>query len=201
LFEAINTIKKTGREPFFTDNGAISLNVLSFWQWSNSELLGNTLRGVLAEFIIASSIDILDKPREEWDAYDLETNNGLKIEVKSSAYLQSWKQNNFSKISFGIQPTVEWDEKTNLRASTSKRQSDVYIFCVLHHKDKATVNPLDLSQWTFYILNTEILNTKKANQKTITLASLLKLNPTQVNYENLKDEIINFENTIYSPNK
>ena len=201
MFEAINTIKKTGREPFFTDNGAISLNVLSFWQWSNSELLGNTLRGVLAEFIIASSIDILDKPREEWDAYDLETNNGLKIEVKSSAYLQSWKQNNFSKISFGIQPTVEWDEKTNLRASTSKRQSDVYIFCVLHHKDKATVNPLDLSQWTFYILNTEILNTKKANQKTITLASLLKLNPTQVNYENLKDEIINFENTIYSPNK
>ena len=74
--------------------------------------MGNALRGVLAEFIVASTIDILDKPREEWDAYDLKTKNGLKIEIKSSSYLQSWEQLKLSTISFGIQETSDFDYKT-----------------------------------------------------------------------------------------
>jgi len=53
-------------------------------KWSSSELLRNALRGVLAEFVVASTIDILDKSREEWDAYDLKAKNGLKIEIKSN---------------------------------------------------------------------------------------------------------------------
>ena len=199
MLKAIETVKKTGKEPFYTKSGDTSLNVLSFWQWSSSELLGNALRGVLAEFIVGSTIDTLDKPREEWDAYDLITKNGLKIEIKSSAYLQSWNQNELSKISFGIQPTVEWDSKTNLRAKESKRQSDIYIFCVLHHKDKNTVEPLNLSQWTFYILDTKVLNKKIPKQKTITLSSLLKLNPVQVEYENLTYEIAKLDNKTQEP--
>lgn len=94
----------------------LPINVLSFWQWSTSELLGNALRGVLAEFIVASAIEVLDKPREEWDAYDLVTNSGKKIEIKSSSYLQSWGQSKLSKIIFGIQPTTVW-ENDNKRSS------------------------------------------------------------------------------------
>ena len=199
MLKAIKTVKKTGQEPFYTKDGNIPLNVLSFWQWSSSELLGNALRGVLAEFIVASTIDALDKPREEWDAFDLITKNGLKIEIKSSAYLQSWHQSELSKITFGIQPTVEWDVKTNLRAKESKRQSDIYIFCVLHHKDKSTIDPLNLSQWTFYILETRVLNQKIPKQKTITLSSLLKLNPTQVEYEILGNEIAQIDNKTQEP--
>lgn len=197
MLKAIETVKKTGEEPFYSKDGNISLNVLSFWQWSSSELLGNALRGVLAEFIVASTIDTLDKPREEWDAFDLITKSGLKIEIKSSAYLQSWHQNELSKIIFGIQPTVEWEAKTNQRAKESKRQSDIYIFCVLHHKEKRTVDPLNLSQWTFYILETKVLNEKKPKQKSITLSSLLKLNPIQVEYELLGNEIAQLDNKMH----
>jgi len=156
--------------------------------------LGNTLRGVLAEFIVASTIDILDKPREEWDAYDLKTKNGLKIEIKSSSYLQSWEQVKLSKIIFGIQPTSDWDYSINKRNKEKIRQSDIYIFCVLSHKDKNSVDPLDLSQWDFYILETKILNEKVKTQKTITLSSLLKLNPIKIRYDNLKQEIKHIEN-------
>jgi len=166
---------------------------LSFWQWSSSELLGNTLRGILAEFIVASTIDILDKPREEWDAYDLKTKNGLKIEIKSSSYLQSWEQTELSKIIFGIQPTSNWDYSTNKRSEVKIRQSDVYIFCVLSHKDKNTVNPLNLNQWDFYILETKVLNEKVKTQKSITLSSLLKLNPIKIKYDGLKREIEQIE--------
>ena len=152
-------------------------------------MLGNALRGVLAEFIVSSTIDILDKPREEWDAYDLKTKDGLKIEIKSSSYLQSWEQAELSKIIFGIQPTSDWDYSTNKRKSEKIRQSDIYIFCVLSHKDKNSVDPLNLSQWDFYILKTKVLNEKVKTQKTITLSSLLRLNPIKIKYGNLKQEI------------
>jgi hypothetical protein len=185
MLSAIKTIKKTGKEPFLLNNEELPFDVLSFWQWSSSELLGNALRGVLAEFIIASALGITKKPREEWDAYDLITSAGLKIEVKSSSYLQSWEQTKLSKIIFGIQPT----EDILVNNGEKIRRSDIYIFCVLSHQDKNTVNPLNLSQWDFYILDTDILNERVKKQKTITLSSLLKLNPVKVKYDELENKI------------
>jgi hypothetical protein len=187
---AIRTTKKTGKENFYFNGEKQPIDILSFWRWSSSELLGNALRGVLAEFIVASTIDILDKPREEWDAYDLETKSGLKIEIKSSSYLQSWEQTKLSKIIFGIQPTGDSQSNSTIRT----RKSDIYVFCVLAHTDKESVNPLDLSQWDFYLLDTNILNTKVPTQKTISLSSLLSLKPTHVKYDKLKEEIEKHEN-------
>lgn len=155
MLSAIKTFKKTGNEPFIFNDKQLPLNVTSFWQWSSSELLGNALRGMLAEFIVASTIDVLENPREEWDAYDLLTKKGLKIEIKSSSYLQSWEQTELSKIIFGIQPTIAWTS-ANKRSQEIKCQADIYVFCVLAHKDKNTVNPLNLTQWDFYILDTKV---------------------------------------------
>jgi hypothetical protein len=138
----------------------------------------------------------LEKPREEWDAYDLVTKNGIKIEVKSSAYLQSWKQNGFSKIEFGIKPTTVFDSDYS-RTNEIKRQADVYVFCVLSHKDKATVNPLDLSQWDFLVLSTLVLDKEREMQKSITLSSLLKLKPEPAKYSELNKVInITYNNAI-----
>ena len=74
------------------------------------------------------------------------------------------------------------------------RQSDIYIFCVPSHKDKNSVDPLNLSQWDFYILETKILNEKVKTQKSITLSSLLRLNPIKIKYDSLKEEIKQIEN-------
>lgn len=191
MLNAIKQKKKTGQELFHYNNKKLETNVLSFWQWSSSELLGNALRGILAEFIIASALDLLDKPREEWDSYDLLTKNKLKIEIKSSAYLQSWKQNNLSIIKFGIQPTLQTEPL--ISKTIPSRQADVYIFCVLNHKDKNTVDPLNLNQWDFYVLETEILNIKSLTQKTITLKSLLSINPIKVKYDEIKKEVYRLE--------
>lgn len=56
--EAVNTIMKTGKEPFLFNGNELLINVLSFWQWSTSELLGNALRGILAEFPDAHPIGL-----------------------------------------------------------------------------------------------------------------------------------------------
>lgn len=180
------TTKKTGNEPFTFNDKDLPINVLSFWQWSNSELLGNALRGVLAEYIVASALDCLDSLRVEWDAYDLLTQTDIKVEVKSSSYLQSWQQTDYSKISFDIKPTQLFGKVDN---NPLKRQANVYVFCLLAHKDKATVDPLDLNQWEFYVVRTATLDKDLGNQKTLSLSRLKKVEHKKVNYAELRQAV------------
>ncbi len=192
---AIKVSRKNGSEPFHDNKKSTPFNLLSFWQWSSSDLVGNTLRGMLAEYIIASAVGSEKGTRTEWDAFDIETPDKIKIEVKSSAYIQSWSQTKLSSISFGIQPTKGWDAKTNTYSSQRARQSDIYVFCVLTHKDKNTIDPLNIDQWVFYILPTKTLNKVVANQKSITLSSLKKLNPIKVNYGSIKSTIMHLSSS------
>jgi len=178
----ITTIKKSGNEYFHIDGKAIDTTLLSFWRWMSSELLSNALRGVLAEYIVSIDVGCENSARAEWDAYGLTSPTGIKIEVKSGAYLQSWNQKELSKISFGIQKTYYVDPDTNLQSDILKRQADVYVFCVLGHKDKSTVDPMNFGQWEFYVLSTDTLNDRVGNQKTIGLSSLLNLQPVQCKF-------------------
>ena len=85
----IPVIRRKGTEPFI---GTEHLRLKHFWEWSASDLMSNATRGILAEFLVAAAIGQSGGVRSEWDAYDLQTTSGLKLEVKSSAYLQSWRQ-------------------------------------------------------------------------------------------------------------
>lgn len=187
---SITPERKTGKERFIFKNDKLHLQLENYWQWACSDILGNAERGKLAEFIVASALGIHCETRTEWEPYDLKTRKGKKLEIKSSGYIQTWHQDKKSIIKFGIQPTKKWDEKAGKYGNLSERQSDIYIFCILAHKDPKTVNPLNLEQWEFYILKTSTLNKEKKNQKTITLNSLKKLNPIKTNYKDLP-KIIN----------
>lgn len=46
-----------GKEQFTLHDAGISLSVNDFWRWAYSDLLNNTSRGVLSEFIVASSFE------------------------------------------------------------------------------------------------------------------------------------------------
>lgn len=179
---------KTGDEEF-KNTGNKKLSVKGFWQWSSSDLLNNVLRGRLAEFLIASALDLESKAREEWAAYDLKTQTGLTIEVKSASYVQSWYQSKPSVITFGINETQAWNSLNNTFAAERKRQADLYIFCLLTEQDRNKVDPTDLDQWTFYVLDTDILNQKLPIAKSLSLKKLLTLNPVQTDYSGLKEAI------------
>lgn len=187
--EAILVEEKTGQEPFLDGDQELNFNLAEFWSWSQSNLLSNSLRGILAEFIVKKDLGIENGTRTEWDAYDLETESGIRIEVKSAAYLQSWKQRRLSNILFDIAPKKGWNSRTNEFATEISRQSDFYVFCLQNHKDKASVDPLNLNQWNFYVIKTEILNREKVNQKIISLNSLLKLNPIVCKFGEIKNVI------------
>jgi len=186
--QKIITERKKGTENFRFENENLNLKISDFWIWNQSNLIENRTRGILAEFIVKQALNIKDGIRTEWDSYDLKTESGIKIEIKSAAYIQSWDQKKYSNIQFGIAQTIgelgnsEYDGKL-------KRWSDFYVFCLLKNKDQNTINPIDLSQWTFYVLKTEILNEKIPTQKTIGLNSLLRLNPIKCNFNELKNVI------------
>lgn len=191
---AIEVTRKSGSESFILDGSPLPISLLSFWQWSASDVVSNATRGILAEYIVTSAIGVSDSIRTQWDAYDIKTDSGIKVEVKSCAYVQSWGQKKHSSIKFGIQPTREEDMVSKKYSHLVVRQADVYVFCLLTHKDKNTINPLDLGQWVFYVLSTKVLNETIGAQKSISLSSLERLTPNKCKYSDLKASV--FEASI-----
>jgi hypothetical protein len=165
----------------------LDFDLLSFWQWSASDLLSNATRGILAEYLVARALEAdPEGVRDEWAAYDLKTRDGVKIEVKSASYLQSWHQDKLSRVSFVVPKTRAWDAATNRLDETPVRQADVYVFALLAHQDKQTVQPLDVSQWVFYVLPTSSLDARTRSQHSITMPTLCSLCERPVEYHGLR---------------
>ncbi len=175
-FGPIELKRRKGDESFHNGDSALDFDVLSFWQWSASDLVSNVTRGVLAEHLVAQALGVASgSVREEWAAYDLERKDGTRIEVKSAAFIQSWGQKDLSRINFSVPKTHAWDKEMNRQSHEVKRQADVYVFALLAHTDQRTLDPLDVSQWEFFVLPTVTLDQRKRSQRTITLLSLRKL--------------------------
>ena len=164
------------------------LNEHGFWAWAYGDLLSNTNRGVLAEYIVATALGIHDTKRVEWDQYDLKIGD-VKVEVKSAAYVPTWKQTRLSTITFGIRPAKGWDSRTDISATIAQRSADVYVFCLLEGEDRDHIKPLDVEQWKFYVLPTSELDRNMPEQKTIGLGPLIALGAHPCTYEELKAAI------------
>lgn len=161
---------KLGCEEFFSKGSDPNIRMLDFWKWSGSNLLINTTRGVLAEFLVASSLGLVNEPRNNWNSYDIELKCGVKIEVKSAAKYQAWKQIKQSRIEFGISKRKEWNSKTGESSDKPIRAAQIYVFCVFND-----IEPLNLDDWDFYVLLTERINDKCCDQAKISLTSLKRV--------------------------
>lgn len=188
-FLPVTVSRKNGVERFRCGPEPLSFDLLSFWQWSASDLVSNALRGRLAEFLVAQALGVANGVRAEWDAYDLRSQDGATIEVKSAAYLQTWVQRVPSSISFDIAPTRFWDAVTSIMATEVRRHADLYVFALLAHQDKATLDPMDVSQWVFFVLPTAVLDARMPAQKRLGLAGLRGLCPFECAFDQLRATI------------
>ena len=190
-FERKLAARKTGAEAFRAGEQSLGFDLQDFWRWSTSDILSNATRGVLAEYLVARALGIAveEGVRDEWAAYDLTTPEGVKIEVKSAAYLQSWYQERLSRISFLVAKTRTWDPATNLLDSMPARKADVYVLALLHHQDKATVNPMDVEQWCFYVLPTSLIDARTRSQHSITLPTLEQLGVVPTAWHELRTTV------------
>ena len=151
------------------------LRVMDYWAWAHSVIEDNTERGIFAEFLLHSALNAADSVRVNWAECDVLSPEGIRVEVKSSGYLQSSGQEKLSAIRFSIKPS---------------RSSDVYVFCLHDHTQQESLNILNLEQWTFFVLKTSVLNDCAPKQKTITIKRLKSLGAAQTDYSGLRAAVI-----------
>lgn len=195
---AVNPTRHTGKTQFRNNGTKLPFRLADFWAWSYSSLLNNVIRGNLAEFIVAKALDIQIGVRTVWAAYDLlmkrPHRKSVKVQVKSASLLQEWEQDTLTNVQFNVQKTRRMNPKTGLYTGKLKRHADVYVLALLKHKNKHTVQPLDLAQWEFYVLPVSSLNKRKRSQHSINLNSLAKENKTlkvqTVDFSGLRSAVI-----------
>lgn len=182
---------KTGNEHLEYKGGALKYRMIDFWRWSYSNTMFNTLRGDFAEYIAATAL--LDhkswpnyRTRKHGDLVDLWLDMDFHVEVKSAAYLQSWHSGNYSAIAFDIKSREGYDFELQQPTKTRGRHAHVYVFCLLHHKDIETVDPLNIDQWSFWVIRTQAINEVLGEKQTASLVDLKRCNAVESSYEDLR---------------
>ena len=178
----------TGEECFSFNSDPLPFAIKEFWSWLGSNLLSNTLRGALAEYIVAKALGLkIFCARETWAEYDL-LYESVRIEVKSSAYLQAWDQTHLSEIRFSVAPAFSSDPDQSQKPEKT-RHSDVYVFCLYACKDRGQIDLLNLDHWQFYIVPTYEINRLDSiagKLQSLSLKSLLRICPSPVDYGQIK---------------
>jgi hypothetical protein len=173
-----------GSEPM---PGTAGLTVLDYWCWAHSNVLENVERAVFAEFVIAAALDISQGYRKAWDGFDLDY-GGYKIEVKASAYLQSWEQREHSRIIFQIGARRQLKEDGIAYEEDARYVADAYVFAIFTDRDGMTANVLDVARWQFYVLPIGRLIEAIGDAKSITEQRLGTLT-TSVSFSGLREGI------------
>lgn len=179
-FSAPPAIPLTGSEPL----SGTDATVHDFWRFAMSDLRMNNVRGYLAEFLVAKAVGATGQ-RIEWDAFDVLTPDGTRIEVKSSAYLQVWDQRHPSRIVFTGLTGRTWSPQAG-EAPTATYNADIYVFAIQTAQTHDQYDPLDVSQWSFYVLDRGAV--EHLGYNSISLATLARV-ADAVPYEQLSTEI------------
>ena len=116
------------------------------------EFRQNNVRGIFSEWLVAQLLGIGRVSRATWAAYDLTTSGGIRLEVKSAAYLQAWAQERHSQDPVFSGLTGRIKQSAGGRSSTPTYNADLYILCLQAECDPELWDALNLDQWRFWIV-------------------------------------------------
>lgn len=179
-----------GYEKFRFNGEDLGLNVMDYWQFQFSNLIDYL--GSVAEFLVAKALSKDDPDNANgWTLFDIGY-RGKRIEVKATSYYQSWKESHIIS-----EHRVFSIRKTHVDYQNSKsdmaRQNDVYIFCLETEKPPKgeSANPLNLENWTFYVVPTIVINDLFGDQKTLSLNRLKQIEKYGVamSYDRIKENV------------
>lgn len=178
------------RDAFGLDGGR---TVLDFWRWAYSDLVQNVTRGYVAQFIIAWLVGADRKaPNNPWQPFDVQIPGGKRVEVKSTAWLQSWTVGEKNrKPKFEIKPTYPYYDETGF-GKEKMFNSDIYALCYYYWKDKNTANILDLSQWKYWAFTQKELIKALEGRKSISIHKLEKLGFRALDVAKMRDTLLAF---------
>lgn len=178
-------------DSHFSLEGEKQFKVVDFWKWAFSDLVENTTRGILGEFIVGIALGLdMSKVKYNWGVCDLIQPDGTKIEVKTSAYLQTWNESKLSNIGFSRLKTRN-QNGLDLR-DKKDYNSDYYIFCIQTAKSHQEYNQFNLDKWQFKIV--EKASLAKKNTDSISLNSLQKIAPDTFSFGSLREGLEKLKN-------
>lgn len=163
----------------------LDAQVQDFWKFSLGDLRMNNARGYLAEFLVARVLKI-ESTRVEWESYDLKLGE-IRIEVKSSGYLQAWDQRQLSTIRFTGLRARQLDARLGLTDSKTFN-ADVYVFCVQGARTHAEYDPLDLGQWSFYVVGATAI--VSLGQDSMGLTTVSRLSNGETRLQDLRRDVV-----------
>ena len=178
-----------GEEKFVFENQELPFTMLDFWKFHYTNIYD--LQDKIAEFIVAKALGVdVAQNNEYWTLWDV-SYRGKRIEVKETSYYHSFNKD--GKISqnrtFGITMANGSYDLEKSRNSLFCRQNDVYVFCLNTGETRETSYPLDLSNWEFYVVPTNVINEKCGNNKTISLGRIKSLGFVPKKYNELRQEV------------
>ena len=132
-------------------------------------VMQNNLRGLWVELMVFELLGSGWKHAgNDWAAWDLERTDGLRVEVKQSAQLQSWGTSLSSpRFSIALTKGHYLDGKNYVPNLSGKRLADLYIFAWHDGDDQRSA-----SEWRFYVVGADRL---PKSQKSIGLKALQEL--------------------------
>lgn len=145
-------------------------NVVDFWRWAYSDLSQNVTKGMVGQYIIAWSLGIDNLPDDRWASFDLLSPQGKKIEVKTTSYLQAWKQKKINP-QFLIRKTHSYSSEMGY-SRDADFQADIYVLCYFFEKDELIADVTNLNQWKFWIFPRGTIEQMLKNKKTIPVSKL-----------------------------
>jgi hypothetical protein len=189
-FPALPRRRLSGGEAFVADGASVPrMTVLAFWQWAVSDLGDGTTRTLLAKYIVASALGEQASARSARAPYDLRSPAGRTVEVKCAAYLQPWGRRQAAQIRWSIRPARRWDPQSNALTAAPTRQADVYVLSLLRHQQEATLDPLNLDQWEFYVVPTAVLDERCGEMRVLSLTRVQALRISPVPFAAIRSTV------------
>ena len=188
-------IKKLNGKELFKNTGGKEISIYDFWQYGFSDIYTNIIRGIVAEFIVENALREPNeiRCRNSWGDCDIILDDGTKIEVKCSSFLQAWPQNILSVPTFtGLKAkSLYWSDavKKFVQDEEPDYKADIYVFALINQKDQDRLDLLDLGQWCFYVLTKERLREITKDGSSISLTKLRKDKVKSVQFIDLRSEI------------
>ncbi len=167
--------------------------VLEFWQWAMSDVRMNTVRGYLAEFMVARATGDPRKARIEWASIDVLTRDHAKVEVKASGYLQSWTSTSPTTPRWGfksVDASTSWNEEAAMtRPVKPSDRVDAWVFALQTCKEPADYDPLDVSQWEFRVVPHRRLLALDQRSSGISALEAEPIGAVAVSYDELAQDV------------
>lgn len=181
--------RRPGAERFKDETGLdrADMTLEDFWTWAFSDLRENTTRGILAEYIVGKALGANLVVRQGWWNWDLETPEGIRVEVKSTAYLQAWPQARFSRLSFGKLRGRAFNAETGEFAEEAAYHADVYVFAVQTCREHSEYDPLDSRQWRFWILPRG--KVEETGSRSLTLSTVRAIGAAEAGFGELAEAV------------